>query len=152
MLVDDHPLFRMGLRLLLEREETFSVVAECDNPDTAWAIFQKSDIHLIICDLSFPNSSGLNLVKNIRDKQLDCPILILSMHNEGFWAERVLQEGVNGYLMKDENIGQVIEATYSILKGNIYISPVIQQKILKKLSNPCTGDFSLSVVSRFEEL
>lgn len=150
MLVDDHPLFRMGLKLLLEKEETFSVVVESDSPSKAWKEFQENDIELVICDLSFPNESGLSLVKNIRTKPSSCPVLILSMHNEGFWAERVLQEGVNGYLMKDENIGSVIEAAKAVIRGEIYLSSTIQQKILRQISQNSTEQLSIRELSKRE--
>lgn len=150
MLVDDHPLFRMGLKLLLEREDLFSVMVESDSPTKAWKEFQENQIDLVICDLSFPNESGLSLVKNIRTLPSSCPILILSMHNEGFWAERVLQEGVNGYLMKDENIGSVIEAAKTILKGEIYLSTTIQQKIFRQLAQNPNEHLSIRELSRRE--
>ena len=115
MLVDDHPLFRLGLRLFLEKEEEFLVVSDNETPQTAWDSFQQEEIDLIICDLSFQEGSGLSLVRRVRNSGSDCPILILSMHDENFWAERVLQEGVNGYLMKDQNISTVVHAARSIL-------------------------------------
>lgn len=150
MLVDDHPLFRMGLKLLLEKEENFSIVVESDSPEKAWEEFQKNNVDLVICDLSFPNGSGLSLVQNIRNQPSTCPILILSMHNEGFWAERVLQEGVNGYLMKDQNIGAVIDAANSILSGQIYLSSTIQQKIFRQLSQNTTEQISVRDLSKRE--
>ncbi|MEC7984355.1 MAG: response regulator transcription factor [Myxococcota bacterium] len=151
MLVDDHPLFRLGLRLLLQKEDDFSIVAEVDNPNTAWEDFQQINVDLVICDLSFQEGSGLSLVRRIRDSGSECPILILSMHDESFWAERVLQEGVNGYLMKDQNITTVIQAARSILTGNIYLSPSIQQKIFRQISGMSAGEISLRNLSGRED-
>ena len=151
MLVDDHPLFRLGLKLFLEKEEDFSVVAESDTPQKAWDSFQDSNINLIICDLSFQEGSGLSLVRRVRGSGSACPILILSMHDENFWAERVLQEGVNGYLMKDQNIATVVSAARSVLAGNIYLSPSIQQKIFRQISGMSTGDLSLQNLSERED-
>ena len=151
MLVDDHPLFRMGLKVLLEKEEGFVVSAECNDPQEAWKLFQVQDFNLVICDLSFPDDSGISLVKNIKKAVPHCPILILSMHNEGFWAERVLQEGVNGYLMKDENIGMVIKAAHTVLRGEIYLSMTIQQKILRKMTQRKLDIVSLQVLSAREK-
>ena len=150
MLVDDHPLFRLGLRLLLEKEADFSIVSESETPKTAWALFQKQEVDLVICDLSFQEGSGLSLVRRIRNSGSVCPILILSMHDENFWAERVLQEGVNGYLMKDQNILTVVSAARSVLAGNIYLSPIVQQKIFKQLSGMSAGDISLRNLSERE--
>ena len=150
MLVDDHPLFRMGLKLLLEKEDEFSVVAENETPHEAWKEFQSEDIDLVICDLSFQEDSGLSLVKRIRGSGSACPILILSMHDESFWAERVLQEGVNGYVMKDRHISTVIDATRSILEGNIFLAPSVQQKIFRQLAGTSSEDTSLRNLSERE--
>ena len=147
MLVDDHPLFRMGLKTLLEAEEGYSVVSENETPVQAWQAFQHTVIDLVICDLSFQESSGLGLVREIRRSGSKCPILILSMHDEHFWAERVLKEGVNGYLMKDQSAGSVINATRSILNGGIFISETVQQKILRQLTGLSSEETSLEDLS-----
>jgi len=147
MLVDDHPLFRLGLRKFLEREADFSVVHENDNAMQSWSFFSNNPVDLIICDLSLQEGSGLSLVRRIRSSGSLCPILILSMHEEGFWAERVLQEGVNGYLMKDKHISTVIAAARTVLRGEIYLEKSIQQKIFRRLSGISKSDFSLDTLS-----
>ena len=147
MLVDDHPLFRMGLKTLLESEDGYSVVSESETPLQAWEAFQNTVIDLVICDLSFQESSGLGLVRDIRRSGSKCPILILSMHDEHFWAERVLKEGVNGYLMKDQSAGSVINATRSILSGGIFISETVQQKLLRQLTGLSSEETSLEDLS-----
>ncbi len=153
MLVDDHPLFRMGLKLLLEKEEDLSIISENSNPKEAWQIFRKQEAEpdLIICDLSFQEDSGLSLVKKVRDSGSPCPILILSMHDESFWAERVLQEGVNGYVMKDHHISTVIEATRAILNGEIFLTKSIQQKLLRQMASKSSEQSALQKLSVRED-
>ena len=151
LLVDDHPLFRLGLRNLLEREENLTVLHECNSPTEAWDFLQENQIDLIICDLSFQEGSGLSLVRKVREQGWTYPILILSMHEESFWAERVLHEGVNGYIMKDKDIKTVISAANTVLDGKIYLTPQLKENILRRLSIHAKNQTSIANLSNREK-
>lgn len=150
LLVDDHPLFRIGLRQILERNSDVKVVAEVDSPEKALQFFVNNDVDLIITDLSLQNDSGVSLISSVRDLESTCPILVISMHDELIWAERLIQEGANGYLMKDSDISVIQTAIESVLAGNVFLSFDVQQQILQSLSSHMNNNISVSVLSNRE--
>ena len=150
LLVDDHPLFRIGLRQILERNSAVKVVAEVDSPEKALQYFVDNDVDLIITDLSLQNDSGVSLIASVRDLGSTCPILVISMHDELIWAERLIQEGANGYLMKDSDISVIQTAIDSVLAGNVFLSFDVQQQILQSLSSHMNNNISVSVLSNRE--
>ena len=150
LLVDDHPLFRIGLRQILERDSDVKVVAEVDTPEKALQYFNDNDIDLVITDLSLHNDSGVSLISSIRSLESKCPILVLSMHDELIWAERLIHEGANGYLMKDSNISLIQTAIAAVLAGHVFLSFDVQQQILQSLSSHMNNNISVSVLSNRE--
>lgn len=150
LLVDDHPLFRVGLRQILEMNSDITVVSEVDSPEQALQYFTENSIDLIITDLSLQNDSGISLISSVRALDSKCPILVLSMHEESIWAERLIQEGANGYLMKDSDISVIKNAIDSVLNGNVFLSFAVQQQILQGLSNHRNNNISVSSLSNRE--
>ena len=150
LLVDDHPLFRVGLRQILENSSDVVVIAEVDTPEKAMQCFADNEIDLIITDLSLQNDSGVSLISKVRELDSNCPILVLSMHDELIWAERLIQEGANGYLMKDSDISVIQAAIDSVLAGNVFLSFDVQQQILQGLSGHMSNNISVSVLSNRE--
>ena len=116
MLVDDHPIFRVGLKQVLNAIPEFKVTTDSDNPQDAWDNFQKEQIDLVVTDLSFQDDSGIFLLSSIRNSGSNCPILVLSMLDELFWAERIIQEGANGYIMKNKDISRCVKHLVSLLR------------------------------------
>ena len=129
ILVDDHPLFRTGLENLINNTEGFQVIGQAKTPAEGLKLFNETSPDLVISDLSFGQYSGLSLIKKIREVPSDCPILILSMHEESFWAEQVLKHGANGYIQKDVEAKTVIAAIKATYSGEIYLSHKMQQKL-----------------------
>ena len=150
LLVDDHPLFRVGLRQILEMNSDITVVSEVDSPEKALEYFTGNPIDLIITDLSLQNDSGISLISGVRALDSKCPILVLSMHDESIWAERLIQEGANGYLMKDSDISVIQSAIDSVLAGNVFLSFDVQQQILQGLSSHMSNNISVSSLSNRE--
>ena len=150
LLVDDHPLFRVGLKQILELDSSITVVSEVDSPETALQYFEHNEVDLIITDLTMHNDSGISLISNVRALGSVCPILVISMHDELIWAERLIQEGANGYIMKDSNITVIQSAIDSVLSGNVFLSFAVQQQILQSLSNNTNANISVSCLSNRE--
>ena len=101
LLIDDHPVFRSGLERVINEEENLQVVGHAPSAVEGIEQFKQAKPDLVITDLSFEHTSGLDVIKGIRDLSPTCPILVLSMHEEGFWGEQVLQHGANGYIQKN---------------------------------------------------
>src|SRR3984893_12694081 len=131
LVVDDHPIVRQGLALLINREADLLVCGEAEDAMGAMHVLASAKPDVLIVDLSLSGPDGLDLLKNIRTTHPTLPVLILSMHDELIYAERALRAGANGYIMKQEATEKVLVAVRRILNGEIYVSDRIANKMLK---------------------
>lgn len=137
LIVDDHPIFRMGLEELLNQEEGFSVCAVAKNIPGARKAIKEKCPDLAIVDISLAEENGLDLVKEIAAQGTGLPVLVLSLHDESVWAERAIRAGARGYVMKKEASESVISAIKNILQGKIHVSPDMMAYLLNKFQgNP----------------
>jgi len=131
LVVDDHPIVRQGLALLINREPDLVVCGEAEEAMGAMHVLASARPDVLIVDISLNGPDGLDLLKNIRITHPALPVLILSMHEESIYAERALRAGANGYIMKQEATERVLVAVRRILSGEIYVSGRIADKMLK---------------------
>jgi DNA-binding NarL/FixJ family response regulator len=129
--VDDHPLLRQGLAMLINREPDLVVCGEAEEAAAAMKAFAADRPDIVIADISLNGPDGLEMLKNIRILYPDLPVLILSMHDETIYAERALRARANGYIMKQEATEQVLVAVRRILDGEIYLSSRMANKLLQ---------------------
>jgi DNA-binding NarL/FixJ family response regulator len=134
LIVDDHPMMRQGLAQLINSEPDLEVCAEADTAAQALHLVGTSKADLIIVDISLPDKNGLELIKDIRALFPELLILVVSMHDESLYAERVLRAGARGYLMKQEGGKKLMEAIRQILAGQIYVSEKMSATILEIFS------------------
>ena len=132
-LVEDHPIFRKGLAEILNSQKHFEVCGEAEDALEALTAIKEKRPDFVILDVSLKNSSGIELIKDIKLRYSDIPILTLSMHDEAIYAERALRAGARGYLMKQEAPETVVKAVSHILGGNIYVSDKIATRMFNKL-------------------
>ena len=132
-LVEDHPVFRFGLRELIEQELDLQVCGEAENVGTAWDKISSNQPDLVIIDISLIGRSGLELVKQIKDEYPDLPTLVLSMHEEALYAERALQAGARGYIMKHETANLIVDAIRKVCSGEVYLSTKMTSEVLYKM-------------------
>lgn len=130
-LVDDHPIVRQGLALLINGESDLMVCGEADGGFAA--IQMVSEIHpdILVLDISLNGPDGIELLKTIRTKDPGLPVLILSMHDEATYAERALRAGANGYIMKQEATEKVLTAIRRILHGEVHLSDRLTNRMLQ---------------------
>jgi DNA-binding NarL/FixJ family response regulator len=131
LVVDDHPIVRQGLALLINREPDLLVCGEAEEATRALHVLASARPDLLIVDISLNGPDGLDLLKTLRTTHATLPVLILSMHDESIYAERALRAGANGYIMKQEATEKVLVAVRRILSGEIYVSDRIANKMLK---------------------
>jgi len=132
LLVDDHPIFTMGMTELLNQETDFVVCAVAEDIASARVAIGEHSPDLAIIDITLAGDNGLELVKEVTSKKKCIPILVLSMHDEQVWAERAIRAGAKGYIMKGEASDNVISALRNILAGKIYVSSSIMSRLLDK--------------------
>jgi len=132
LLVDDHPIVRQGLALLIEREADLSVCGEADGAHTAFHAIEALRPDIVLLDISLNGPDGLEVLKEIRVKTGSLPVLILSMHDESIYAERAMRAGANGYIMKQEATEKVLVAIRRILQGDVYLSDRLTTTMLQQ--------------------
>jgi DNA-binding NarL/FixJ family response regulator len=148
LIVDDHPMTRQGLVTLIEHQPDWSVCFEAQNAEQALEAIAKTKPDLVLVDISLPGKSGLELIKDIRALHEHLPVLVISMHDESLYAERVLRAGARGYVPKHEGAAKMVEAIRAVLNGKIYVSEEMSAYFLEQLS----GRSSAQIRSPVEQL
>lgn len=136
LLVDDHPLVRHGLTQLIDPQDDLKVCGEAGTVDEALAAVDALRPDIAIIDLSLGDADGLDLVKSLRKRHPDLPLLVCSMHKESVYAERALRAGARGYVMKQESNEVVLAAIRRVLSGHIHVGECVASTMLLKLVNP----------------
>jgi DNA-binding NarL/FixJ family response regulator len=145
LIVDDHPMMRQGLAQLVGAEPDLIVCGEVDSAESALDAVGKSKPDLVLADISLPGKNGLELIKDFQAVQPGLPVLVISMHDESLYAERVLRAGGRGYIMKQEGGRKLMLALRQVLAGKIYVSEKISADILENFSGHHAGTQSSPV-------
>jgi DNA-binding NarL/FixJ family response regulator len=133
LIVDDHPILRKGLSMLINQEPDLTVGGEAEDARKALEMIETMQPGLVIVDISLPGVDGVELLKNIKLRYGDLPTLVVSMHDEALFAERALRAGARGYIMKQEAVENLLVAIRRVLAGEIFLSSRIATKMLEKL-------------------
>jgi DNA-binding NarL/FixJ family response regulator len=141
-IVDDHPLLRQGLALMINREHDLTVCGEAEEALTAMKEIAARQPDILIADISLNGPDGLDLLKSLRMLYPNLPVLILSMHDESIYAERSLRARANGYIMKAEATEKVLIAVRRILGGDIYLSDRMANKLLHQYVSGAPADMN----------
>jgi DNA-binding NarL/FixJ family response regulator len=130
LLVDDHPIVRQGLEEMINQQDDLNVCGTAENVHTALTQIEKIKPDLVVLDISLQGNSGLELLKDIKVRYPDLPVLMLSMHDENLYAMRAIRAGARGYLMKHESTDQLLVAIRQVLDGEIHLSKDLERKML----------------------
>lgn len=131
MIVDDHPIVRHGIAQLLNVQPDMEVVAEAEDAESATRQLRELAPELLIVDISMPGLSGLDLIRRIKIKDGQVPVLVLSMHDESVYAERALAAGARGFLMKHEATDKLVTAVRKLLGGGVYLSRSLEERMFQ---------------------
>ncbi|HWH69386.1 MAG TPA: response regulator transcription factor [Candidatus Sulfotelmatobacter sp.] len=134
LIVDDHPMMREGLAQLINHEPDLTVSAQADDAAQALNSVASRVPDLVLVDISLPDRNGIELIKDIHTLHTGLPVLVVSMHDESIYAERVLRAGGRGYIMKQEGGKKLMQAIRQVLNGQIYVSEKMASKILEIFS------------------
>jgi len=148
LIVDDHPIVREGLNQQINRETDLTVCAQASNATHALAAIEEHKPDLALVDINLPGRNGLELIRDIRAVAPKLPVLVLSMHDETVFAERVLRAGGRGYVCKEAGGDKLLEAIRQVLSGQIYVSETVSTRLLNSLS----GRQAAGTVSPVEQL
>jgi len=134
LVVDDHSIVRHGLSLLLQREADLDVCGEAGTFDEAVALVAEKKPDVVLVDITLKDRSGLDLIKALIALHPGVRCLVLSMHDEAEYADRALRAGARGYVMKEDADEVVVQAIRHVIKGEIYVSPVMSTRLIHQLS------------------
>jgi len=132
LIVDDHPIFRLGLAGLISEQPHLEVCGHAESAPLALEAMRNLKPDLVLLDLSLRGTNGIELIKLMKAEQPRLPILVVSMHDEAIFGLRALKAGALGYVMKAEAMAQVAEAITKVLRGKIYVSPNFSDKLIFK--------------------
>ena len=132
LIADDHPIFRAGLRQVIERDPLIKVVAEADNGQVALELLADCDAKVAILDVDMPVMDGLQAAQAIREKRLPVEVIILTMHKDERFLNAALDLGVKGYLVKDSAAAEVINCIRTVNEGGEFVSPQLTSLLLKR--------------------
>ena len=132
-LVDDHPIVRQALTELINQQEDMAICGEAEGAAAALRSIAALKPDIAIVDLTLKEGTGLDLVKDLKLRQPELPVLVLSMHDEATYAERLLRSGARGYVMKNEASDKVVAALRRVLAGEVYLSEPMSARVLHKL-------------------
>lgn len=151
-IVDDHPVFRKGLAQLIDEEEDLRVTGEAESVARAIQLIQKSLPDLVIVDITLKDKSGIDLIEYLKEHFPKLPILVISMHDESLYAERVLRAGALGYITKQEMTGNVVAALRQVIAGKRYVSSDMVDALLGKMmaGTSGTGQSPIEILSNRE--
>jgi DNA-binding NarL/FixJ family response regulator len=133
LIVEDHPLFREGLRQMIDRNPALTVCGQVADASSAMRAVGDLKPDLVLVDISLEGSNGIDLIKNLKASHEELPILVISMHDESLYAERALNAGALGYVMKNEPARIVKSAIFKVLGGDIFLSEKMSTSVLAKL-------------------
>jgi len=133
-IIDDHAMVRAGLRQFFSDQSDFSVVAEASNGREALDIVRKGEVDVMLMDLSMPDSGGVDALLAIRARAPDLPVLILSSFPEEHYATTMLRQGASGYLNKDCDPEEVVQAIRTVYRGRKYITAGVAERLADTLT------------------
>lgn len=129
LIVDDHPLVRLGFAQLLSQERDLEVCGEAESAAAALALLDELEPELLVVDISLKGTNGLELVKQVRGRRPAATVLVCSMHDEALFAERALRAGARGYIGKNEAAEELVTAVRAVLAGRRYLPPRLAARI-----------------------
>jgi DNA-binding NarL/FixJ family response regulator len=138
LILDDHPVVRQGIKLMVSAEHDLTIVGEAQTEQEARRLVRELLPDVVIVDLSLAQGDGFNVVRDVSAHFPDIRILVLSMHDEAIYAERLLAEGASGYIMKQVATEQLVTALRTVLRGECFMSDNLK-RLLKERKNRDDG-------------
>jgi len=130
LIADDHPIFRSGLRQLIEGEKNIKIIGEADNGEKALEIIREKNPDIAILDLDMPKMTGLQVLKNLKEESTK--VIFLTMYAEEDIFDEAMNLGIKGYVLKDSAVNDIIECISTVSDDNYYISPSVSNFLINR--------------------
>ena len=131
VLIDDHRLFRDGLRTLIEQQGDLKVVGEAEDARNAYPIIESTHPDVVLMDVALTSTSGIATTRELLRRMQDVRVLMLSMHGEADFVSQALSAGANGYALKTQSSGEILDAIRAVARGEMYLSPLISRTVVE---------------------
>jgi DNA-binding NarL/FixJ family response regulator len=132
LIVDDHPIFRQGLRQVIESDARLKVIGEAGNGAAALELIEKSNPAVVVTDVNMPQMNGLELARKIRDKNLKIALVFLTMHKDETMFNSAMDAGVSGYVLKDSAATDITDCIKTVAEGRRYITPALSDYLFSR--------------------
>jgi DNA-binding NarL/FixJ family response regulator len=133
IIIDDHPLFREGIKAIIARDPQFEVVGEAGDGTEGLRLAKKFSPDFFLIDLSLPDKNGISLLRDIKDFLPESHVMIVSMHSKIHYIAEAFQAGAAGYVVKESASDRLLEGLYAIGKGEYFLDSSISPQVVKKL-------------------
>ncbi len=147
LIIDDHVMVREGVTEIIEHTEDLCVCGTASTANEGLELLPKLEPDLVLVDITLPGKTGIEFIKDARAMRPELPVLVMSMHDELLYADRVLRAGGRGYIRKEEGGDKLIEAMRRVLRGEIAVSEKMTGRLLEKFSGRVTMDSPLEGLS-----
>jgi len=134
LIADDHPIFRQGLRLIIEAHREFTVVGEAADGRQALERLQEGDVTVAVLDVTMPVQDGFAVAREVRERRLATALVFLTMHQDEHYLNAALDLGVRGYVLKDNAATDIVDCVRSVASGHEYISPTLSSLLIRRHS------------------
>jgi DNA-binding NarL/FixJ family response regulator len=132
LIVDDHPLFRNGLRQVVQADARFELVGEADEGNAAWQAILEKKPEVVVLDINLPGLTGLEVARKIHERKLCTRVIILTMIKEESLINRALDLGVHGFVLKENAVEDIVNAIVTAAKGEHYLSPAVSGCLVRR--------------------
>jgi DNA-binding NarL/FixJ family response regulator len=132
LIVDDHPLFRKGLRQVIEHDPRFEVVGEAGDGEAALKLIQEKKPAVAVLDVNLPGLTGLEIARQLQGKHLPTGIIILTMHKDEETCNRALDFGAKGFVLKENAVEEILKAVAAVARGEHYLSSTISGYLVRR--------------------
>jgi len=133
LIIDDHPLFREGLKVIIERDNRFEVVGEAGNGREGLRLAKELKPDLALVDMSLPDKSGIQLTRELKNASLKTRIMIITMHSKVDYIVKAFRAGATGYVVKESASERLLQGMDTVLKGEYFMDSSVSHKVVKKL-------------------
>lgn len=133
MIVDDHPLFREGLKTIINRDRNYSVVAEAGNGKEGITLGKQHEPDIMLVDISMPGKNGIQMIRDLKDNLPDTRFIIISMHSEADYIVEAFRAGASGYMVKESAASNLIKGLDTVARGELFLDDALSQEVVFKL-------------------
>lgn len=140
LVADDHGIFRVGVRALLERDPDFEVCSEAEDGEEVLAQVREHRPDVVVLDIAMPGMNGLETLKRIREQHPEVKVVLVSMHGSTSFVQSAVALGADGYVLKDGGPEELVAALRSVTSGGSYYSPAVAREVVRQLRSPGSSD------------